>query len=340
MGATVSIEKRAAAFKTADGTTIYSIFEKTYEANCYPHTPHWSCVAMGEIGHVLHRIFGAGASCEGGMLRVKGGAISPSAYITAWLEELANPMEMPDQSITLEVSRAFYATVPSEQLSKVVELLLRIGRSDVAGVITAGGTYAFDLHADHQLAIALYGNSTRLLAPWRAFKRTPHGPRRSDLGYAPSPAKASPHPVPKFMKLDGDTRLELQADGTWRVAGWEYAVIGQFVESLADNELLEPGSYRSCITAFRKALRDAPPVPSDATVVVDLSIPLESKYADARRQKLVDLHAAQLRIRKTARGHEMPHPDNAEDLYQLSSLPPECVFWEVPAPQAQLLLAA
>lgn len=142
------------------------------------------------------------------------------------------------------------------------------------------------------------------------------------------------------MKLDGDTRLELQADGTWRVAGWEYAVIGQFVESLADNELLEPGSYRSCITAFRKALRDAPPVPSDATVVVDLSIPLESKYADARRQKLVDLHAAQLRIRKTARGHEMPHPDNAEDLYQLSSLPPECVFWEVPAPQAQLLLAA
>ena len=82
MGSTVSTNKLAAAFKTTSGKTMYVLFEETYESNCYPRTPRWGCLMMGEIANTMRGIFRSAGSCEGGMLKGAGGRdISPEGYI-------------------------------------------------------------------------------------------------------------------------------------------------------------------------------------------------------------------------------------------------------------------
>ena len=109
MGATVTCRKLAAAFACADGV-FYALFEQTYEKNCYPHTPGWSCVHFGNIDHALRTIFRHASSCEGGMLQSRSGCITPEGYIAGWMKEMASPMRMPDCRIDLHVSDSIYAS--------------------------------------------------------------------------------------------------------------------------------------------------------------------------------------------------------------------------------------
>ncbi len=92
MGATVTVGKKVAAFKANNGKVGYVLFEETYEKNCYPHTPHWSCVGLGYLDDVMTRIFARASSCEGGSLQGRGGYITPEGYISGWLNELAEPL--------------------------------------------------------------------------------------------------------------------------------------------------------------------------------------------------------------------------------------------------------
>ena len=97
MGATVSTGKLAAAFATAAGKIIYVLFEQTYEKNCHPHRPEWSCTFIGSIEMAMKWIFLSASSCEGGMLQNRSGQITPEGYIAGWLKELASPVEFQDQ---------------------------------------------------------------------------------------------------------------------------------------------------------------------------------------------------------------------------------------------------
>ena len=339
MGATISTAKRASAFRGQDGKIYYALFEETYEANVHPHTPYWSCTGFGDIERTIKRIFLYGASCEGGMLRVKGGRTTPSAYISAWLDELASPTELPDKTIALQISKDFSATIPLADQDKVISALENLGRVDIAQQLLDGKAVNISLHQEPQLVQTIYGFG--ILSAWRVMDRRPTSVACPELGYSPTSVGSIRTTVPRFMKLDDDIRLQLQEDGTWRNAGWEYSVIGQFVGTLADVELSYPGTYKARITAFRKAMSQAEKLPQGSTVIVDLSVPLESKYADERRRKLVEEHADRLGIRKTDRGYELAFPEDREDAYRLTSLPPECVRWVIPEPHAeQLKLAA
>lgn len=339
MGATISTAKLASAFRGKDGKTYYGLFEETYEANVHPHTPRWSCVAFGDIAITLKRIFEYGSVCEGGLLRVKGGSSTPTAYIDGWLQELANPVELLDESIRLEVSKSFSASVPEDKLDKVVVALAAIDRMDIAQTLLDGQAISISLHEEPAVVQAIYGD--RVVAPWRALHRRPYGFRNADLGYTPVKVKAKPASMPRFMKLDRETRLIQEDDGTWRNAGWEYSVVADYVAKLWEVEFKEPGTYRSRVTSFRKALRDASDVPANATVIVDLDVALESKYATAKRQELIDVHGERLGVRKSERGYELAFPADSSDAYRLTSLPPECVRWAIEQPQqCDLLMAA
>jgi hypothetical protein len=65
MGATVTMGKLAAAFKAPCGQNIYVLFEKTYEKNCTPHTPHWNCILFGDLIAAMARIFGHASVTSG-----------------------------------------------------------------------------------------------------------------------------------------------------------------------------------------------------------------------------------------------------------------------------------
>ena len=200
MGATVTTGKLAAAFRDACDVPFYLLFEETYEKNVIPHTPRWSCYAMGRIQDVMAAVFRAGAACEGGSLQGSGGrCITSEGYAAGWLKELANPVEFRDMSITLEVSDSFYATVPSEKLEPAVAALVGIGRSEVADALRAGESIELSLHAEADLFAAL----GRVVSPWRLIGsgRTPlHRTRRPDLGSTLQRPRLSICPPPRYSK--------------------------------------------------------------------------------------------------------------------------------------------
>src|SRR5690606_3625187 len=114
---------------------------------------------IGRIESVIKRIFASAAACEGGSLQVRGGGGTPEGYIRGWLSALRNPQSFrgADHCVKLEVSEAFYATIPNESANKAFESLEAIGRKDIADKLRAGETVPVKLDEDVDIVDALYG---------------------------------------------------------------------------------------------------------------------------------------------------------------------------------------
>lgn len=324
MGATVTTGKLAAAFKAASGI-VYVLFEETYEKNCHPHTPDWSCVCIGTLAGVMARIFSYASSCEGGSLQNRNGHITPEGYIAGWLKELANPVEMPDWKITLSVGEGFCSPIPPSKLEAVTSALAALGRSSLSADLAAGKRVPLTLHAEVDIFLALYGREGEIgLSPWRVISSTPlRQPRNQSLGYNPTPAKKIEITTPATMKIDGDNRLLQRENGTWYCAGWEYSIVGRYIQGLWETELAEPGSYRARIKAYREAIENGQKIPDNTKVVVDLTVPMD-EYQLSRAKELIPVAtvatATSLEVAVTA----------VKDLFKLTSLDADAATWIIP----------
>jgi hypothetical protein len=328
MGATVTTGKLASAFIGEDGKTYFVLFEQTYEKNCYPHTPRWSCCCIGTIETAMRQIFLQASSCEGGMLQNRNGHITPEGYIAGWLKELAAPMPYANKVIDLRVAEAIYVPIPSEKAEAACKVLVDCGRTDIAQALTAGRHVPLDLYRDAALLVALYG--TGPVAPWHIIDGNTaptRAERQRELGYAPPPAKGFASSIPKFLKVDRESRLIQRADGTWSYGGWEYSIVGHHICTLWETELRLPGSYRQCISSYRDALRAAPAMPDGMSVRVDLTVPLECKY---QRETVARVGAKPAAV-ATPTGYEIAvRADDDAFMRDLMSLPDACSSWIVP----------
>lgn len=333
MGATVTTGKLATAFKAASGALIYVLFEETYEKNCHPHTPHWSCVFIGPLDATIRRIFSHASVCEGGMLQNRKGAITPEGYIAGWLKELACPVVFTNQVLELDVGESFYSPIQTKQLEPVKDVLSSHGRQALLDHLQREQGLCLDLHKEGELVAALCAEAS--LSPWRIIRSSAptSGARDPGLGYAPAPA-AFEVAVPAFLKVDAENRLVQRPDGTWYCGGWEYSIVGGYVQDLWETELREPGSYRKRIGAYRNAIKSALPLPEGVRVAVDTTVPLDH---DSQRDKLWKLRAA-LPVTLTATGYEILVTQDSDLLWTLTHLPAACTSWILPEP-AQLQLA-
>lgn len=329
MGATVVTGKSVSAFRAVNGEVIYVLFEESYEKNCYPHTPSWSCLAIGRIESVIKRIFAGAAACEGGSLQVRGGGGTPEGYIRGWLSALRNPQSFhgADRSVQLKVSESFSATIPSESADKAFAALGAIGRKDIADRLRAGETVPVKLDEDVDIVDALYGASSGLGA-WRIISehRSRGTATAEGLGYAPGKATGFDIQEPEAMRFDEHQYLLKREDGTWYCGGWAYSIVGSYVRGLAESELREPGSYNKRIKAYRAAILEAPQVPPGMKAVVDEGVALENKFA--RRE--VTRFAETYPVRRTVTGYEVEIDGIRQDptaMYTLANLPAECITW-------------
>lgn len=330
MGATVTTGKKAGALRAPDGRILYALFEQTYEKNCYPHTPTWSCHSFGPIEEAIERVFLCASSCEGGMLQNRNGSITPEGYIAGWLAELAAPVAMGDCRIALAVGKGFYDAFREDRLDRARQVLAGAGFAQMAETLAPGETLELRLHA-HALAIEALCVSGTVL-PWRVFTDM-RGLSGADgdaaLGYAPPPAKSYAVDRPEAIKADRENRLVRGPDGAWRCVGWEYRAVGGFIRDLWRAELAEPGSCRKRIKAYRAALEAAPALPAGARVVVDLGVPMK-RWERELAEHLAAKHAA----RPTRSGFEI---EVGEDrMYDLTSLPSHCTTWLIPGQADQL----
>ena len=106
--------------------------------------------------------------------------------------------------------------------------------------------------------------------PWRIIEDGPclDCTTAPSLGYNPTPARAFTVRQLEAYRADENNILMRDADGSWRIAGWAYSIVGDYVRSLGAEEQTLPGSYRTRIEAFRASLEAAPPLPVGTTVTI------------------------------------------------------------------------
>lgn len=343
MGSTVSTGKLIGAFVGSAGNPVYVMFERTYDKKALPRTPKWNARMIGDEGAVLKNIFLCAASCEGGMLQGAGGrCITPESHIAGWMQELANPVEIPDASFALTVGKYWAAAIPDDSFARVKERLSLIKADRIIAGLEAGGVNV-SLHADSDVLSAIYdGSGIWLNQIFKAHQVPVDGKRNPELGYKPAKSKVQQLEVPRFAMIRADfgSYLIQGEDGEWRCADGGHSYISDLVQNLWKDELREPGSYRRKIKAYRAAMDSASTVPQQSTIVVDLTAELNDWQRDSVKRTLSETP-------HTIVGDEahIPVPSDYNLLSWVTGLPAQCTKWvlskaPVSAPTEQLCLLA
>ena len=184
MGSTITTGKLASAFMDAKNEVWYALYEETYEKNCHPHRPRWNCIYFGQLAGALKQIFRYASACEGGMLRARNGDIKPESYITAWLNELSNPVAHQPNDVTIQVGKSFNASVPEDMAELAASKLKGLGREDIAKALEDGNQHVLRMDGDAAIIAELYGEEPAL-GTWRVITYTPqHAARDALLGYS------------------------------------------------------------------------------------------------------------------------------------------------------------
>lgn len=288
MGATITCGKSVAAFSDENGETIYILFEETFEKNCYPHKPHWSANAIGSIQVVMKRIFGMASCCEGGSLQGRGGDILPESYISGWMAALAKPHRYnAEMVVTLSIGNRF-EQLPEEKREAVLEAIRLTGDAHGANELAAGRSIRRQLKSASVLSVFRNGD----IGPWRlGINFQDHMGMcgsANELAYTPEKVR-SPMILPSMAKSpipQGEDLFELQSNGEWWSRGRMYETVGGFVESLWENELCYPGSFKSLIRTARSNASNAPVFGDDSIVLIDAENEGMHNYLREYLQKL------------------------------------------------------
>lgn len=329
MGSTIITGKLAAAYKDASGVIWYTLYEETYEKNCYPHTPQWSCIYFGALEGAIEKIFKYGSSCEGGMLRSRSGTLLPENYISSWLNELANPVRHEPGDVMLQISDSWRASIPTTHADASYAILHRFGYDGIVDMLREGQTHDLSMQHDAPVIAALYGNASGL-GPWRVIKQAPvHGERDASLGRTiVKNRKGQATVIPNVLRVTENEEglLVQQPDGAWHYDGWAYSVVAGFICSIWQQELITPGSYRNAIKALREAAKTASAIPRGTKIVVDATVEFEDKGGRDSVEKLPE----SIPVVRVSTGYEFEVPLDPSMIRQVLSLPRESAQWVLP----------
>jgi hypothetical protein len=328
MGSTVTTGRMAAAFRAKSGAVIYCLYEQTYEKNCYPHTPHWSAIYVGNAPGALRKVFNYASSCEGGMLQNRSGWMTPEGYLRSWLTELQPPVRMTrDHSISIFAkSDSIYAPLTQDMLPAVTATLSAAGLQTAAEQLLAGDKITLSLFEHGEIIATLVGEhqiSAWSLLPEYTRPRA-EAERFTSLGLTGAKSKA---PAPVFQPAlivseHGDIILR-SADGVWRCCGSRYEIISAYIQSLAAVEQTHLGSYRTLIQSYRDHLKAARKVnPSSVTVQTDRRL-AEKGWETKKIEEAAGLPGA------ISDGDIVTVPFSKENEYTLVHLPRAATTWHV-----------
>lgn len=268
MGATITTGKLSAAFKRADGSIIYFLFEKTHESNVFPQVPRWSCIAIGDFKEVMLQVCHHASACEGGSLQgVCRRYIKPENYIAAWRRQLAETVQIVDRHIRLTIGASYLYNIDTNDIDKVEKALKSIGRENFFETIKTGNA-SLSLHQDIDIVLALYG-VRKVFAPWRIVDHymTLSNPQPE---YAPVPSAGKINVVAmQVYRVDSNSVVYRHDDSEpWKFE-WDFRVVGKFVTDHAyDNEMLQTGSSKRLIADYRNLCENASKLPAETKITV------------------------------------------------------------------------
>lgn len=228
---------------------------------------------MGSYAEVMKFVFSGAASCEGGMLQTTRGQIFAETYLEGWKRAFSNPSVMPDRAIRLQVSDAWQGTLPRGDWPQAKAKLEALGREDLVAQLDDGKQVELSLHSDAEALLAIYG-ITGPFSPWRILQKG-DASSEIDKSLVPSPVigKVTMPSYRLYMLNARENDLLQSVDGgPWRIVGWAYSAIGDFVRHVAyPAELACTGSAKSMIAAYRKMTQGTPMAPMDTTLTVTVA---------------------------------------------------------------------
>ena len=271
MSSTFVIGKSAAACVDEHGKVFYLLQEKCYESNVWPRRPKWSVTFFGPYEECMARVIWGCGSVEGGSL--KGDARTPSAFIKQWREQLAAPVRLAKQVISVEFGTTLYK-LPEQHKQAVSDLLQSRGFPAIEG-----SRLTIDMNADGALQLLADLSDGRFdgFYAWRLFGDVKPIPEYA----SPAPEFGTPVPEPAKVQLDvsvytlgseregWDEQLLITGPKGSRLTGWPYSTVDSFISNEALGiERLQSGSAEPAIAAFRKLLRARTFLPSGTRIVV------------------------------------------------------------------------
>ena len=256
MGSTVTTGRMAAAFRAPSGNTIYGLYEQTYEKNCYPHTPHWSAIYIGQIAGALQKVFNYASSCEDGMLQNRLGWITPEGYLRSWMSELQAPVQMTrDHDVDLYMKAdSIYAPLSQNSIPAVAASLTEAGLGDAAAQLQVGGKVRLSLFKHAEL-ISLLAEQYQISA-WSLLpdytRPNSEAERYASLGVPAGKSKLdTPDYQPALIVSQHGDMIMRDADGDWHCKGSRYEILASYIQGLAAIEQAHPGNYRHLIQSYR-----------------------------------------------------------------------------------------
>jgi hypothetical protein len=338
MGSTYSVNKQAAAMVAPNGTIFFALFEQTYESNVFPQHPHWCAIYFGTAEACMDRVITHATSCEGGMLKEKGGDTTPSAYIKHWREALANPLTLRRGTVSAEFGKGIYKLDEDKQAA-ISTILAAHGH---AGILDA--KVAIDIGEKPELLQAVIDAGTSV---WKFIDHTDVIHESATDWAAYSPALCS-GVVPEFdvfyitEKPNRDREHWVLKDGQMMGLGWSYSTIGRLIDRIGKaSERTQPGSVEAVIKTIRAKVKQAVPFPMEQRIRID-----REKAEDCYRASAFDALAVKLGKENTAELETTVRDIlAAEALYDFRSMTDGMVaFLDHPVakslPQQQDLLAA
>ncbi|APZ42622.1 hypothetical protein [Acidihalobacter ferrooxydans] len=270
MGATITCARCVGAIKSEDGKIFYALFEKTYERNCYPHTPHWECVGFGPGEAMVRQIFNFGSETCGGMLRGPSRNLTPSGYIGTWLNELSHPKRLRDISITMKVvDKEFVSTgeIHANSLPYIKERLAGNGFGVVADLLNTGG-YRIDRLSEEAEVLHLILNGSM---GWRFISPNDLTDEPAfDLGWNPPKGEAPTYELTGVYRIDQSDIIVVQKDdGTLGIGDHQYAIEDAFIKAYGNIEVSHPGHWRKALKDLKKHFEEMPSLPDSARITVD-----------------------------------------------------------------------
>lgn len=292
MGATISIDKRVAAFVRDNGEIVYITFEETCSKRDDPRTPYWNARAMGTYDDVMRLVFSSASATEGGSLQTRSGCTTPEAYLQRWKSEFKAPIPMPDMAIELKLGgTSMYSVIKDDEVDEALAVLTKLGRHDLIDALRAGPV-KLRLHADIDLLISLYGVHGKL-SLWKILTGGP--PNGSGADFL-APAKRNGlvvSPLVDAYRLDERNVVVSIGGAPYQFMGYDYSAVAQYMEQVAlPLELRCEGIAKKMIGAFRDKLKAASPLPNSAVLTVTPAASEHRYYAENAHKLAVKLGVA------------------------------------------------
>lgn len=276
MGATVTTGKAVLGFNAKNNEAIYVLAEETYEKNCYPHTPSWGVIAIGNYAEVMSVVFNHASSAEGGALVNSSNTLTPETYLRGWNLAFNKVEYLHEREITLQIlgKERWQRGIDSASAGDLLHTLKEINRVDIwEKLISDDDKVTMSLHDNIDVIRSIFGVNG-ICRPWKILDYDGQASGLVDVGLVPAKRKGDvlPEHMPRFAKIKTtytDQFVEMQGD-RYVNARWFYSVMSDYVRNQAYAcEMAHTGLGIKNITLYREVLDSEPDSTDDLDAFID-----------------------------------------------------------------------